>query len=150
MGILNGTLVLLKTSAAAGTPAAVSLETEASISIEQEELDVTTKESGGFTEVIAGKRSGSISFTAFLDLSEDNNLEEMTTFFNTSSTTARGTLLDFEFGNAATAGSPAAGEFEMSGSGLLTSVEIGATTEESMQISGSITISGQYTFSYGG
>ena len=149
MSILNGTLVLLKTDAVAGTPSSVSLQTEASVSIEQEELDVTTKESGGFTEVIAGKRSGSVSFTAFLDLAEDNNMEEMTAFFNTGSTTARGTLLDFEFGNATTPGSPAAGEFEMSGSGLLTSVEITANTEESMQISGSITLSGQYTFSYG-
>lgn len=149
MGILNGTLVLIKTSAVSGTPASVSLQTEASISVEQEELDVTTKASGGFTELIAGKRSGSISFTAFLDLAEANSLEEMTAFFNTGSTTARGTLLDFEFGNAATPGLPAAGEFEMSGSGLLTSIEMSANTEESMTISGSISLSGQYTFTYG-
>lgn len=148
MGILNGTLVLLKTDTAGGSGAtSVSLQTEASISIEQEELDVTNKESGGFTAVIAGRRSGSISFTAFLDLTEDNNLEEMTDFFNAASTTARGTLMDFTFGNAS---SPiGAGEFEMSGSGLLTSVELGANTEESIQISGSITLSGQYTFTYG-
>lgn len=148
MGILNGTLVLLKTSTTGGSPASISLQTEASISIEQEELDVTNKESGGFTAVIAGRRSGSISFTAFMDLAEDNSLEEMTAFFNAGSTTARGTLMDFEFGNAATPGAPAAGEFEMSGAGLLTSIELGANTEESIQISGSITLSGQYSFTY--
>lgn len=148
MSILNGTLVLLKASAIDGTPASISLQTEASVSIEQEELDVTTKTSGGFTEVIAGKRSGSISFTSFLDVTATTSLEELEAFFNTGSTTARGTLMDYTFGNAATAGSPAAGEFEMSGEGLLTSIEISANTEESMTISGSITLSGQYTFNY--
>ena len=135
MAYINGTTLTLKFDAVGGTPVALTLETESSITIEQEELDVTGKGSGGFTTLVAGKKSGSISFTAFIDNTAANNVTELSAFFNAGSVAGQGTNLGFDWGSSA---------FSVAGDGLLTSLDVSAGTEEIATISGSISLSGAY------
>ena len=62
MAILNGTVFLLKIG---GT--ALPDQTEGSISINMETRDITTKDSGGWRELLEGVRSGSISVSGLVD-----------------------------------------------------------------------------------
>ena len=62
MAILNGTVFLLKIG---GT--ALPDQTEGSISINMETRDITTKDSGGWRELLEGVRSGSISVSGLID-----------------------------------------------------------------------------------
>jgi len=148
MAILNGSLFLIAIDAEGGTVAPVQLQTETSISIEQEELEVTDKDSQGFHKVIAGKKSGSLSFSAFVDTttaSGKKGIEDLLARFNVATvpgagTFQRGTLIDWKFETGSSTG-----DLAFAGSGLLTSLEISAGTEETATVSGSVTMSGPYT-----
>lgn len=148
--ILNGTDLKLKLdvdtlTADSPTLVEVYLNTDASLSIEQEELEVTTKGSGGFMEVIAGKKSGSISFTGFVDMEQTTNpmnLEQLVSLFNADAAPGRGTLCAFELSRANSASNHG---FSITGDAFLPSLEISGAVEETSQISGTLTLSGAYT-----
>lgn len=148
MAILNGSLFLYKMDAVGGTEAALQLQTETSLSIEQEELEVTDKDSQGFHKVIAGKKSGSLSFTSFIDTTTaagKKGIEDLLARFNVATapgagTFQRGSLIAWKFETGT-----ATGDLQFAGEGLLTSLEVSANTEETATVSGSVTFSGPYT-----
>lgn len=147
MATINGTLLLTKIGDVDGTPAAVAFETEATVTLEQEELDITNKDSKGFHQVTAGKKSGSLSFTAYMDAADSGNFDTLRAYFGTLSESPsapeRGNLLDWELTQGSTTG-----DLTISGSGLLTSLEVSTSTEETATISGSITFSGPWTVAH--
>jgi len=66
MAILNGTVFLLKIGTD-GAEVALPDQTEGSISISMETRDITTKDSGGWRELLEGTRSGTISVSGLVD-----------------------------------------------------------------------------------
>lgn len=133
MSILNGTSLKLQRA-----NQEITLQSECSISFEREEIEVTSKTSGGKKAVIAGKRSASVSFSGFLDDASNAtnpNYDEI--------------LADWEAGTATTFkltnGAGDATLVEFSGACILTSFEVSAGVEDSVQISGSFTVNGTVT-----
>lgn len=128
--VFNGTDLLLKVSSTDGTEANIGHTTSCTISLSNDLPEATTKDSGGFQEVIAGVRSGEISFEGLVDYTDAQNAAELGDFL-----LAR-TKLFFEFGTAAT------GDQLYSGAGFLSSLEVSAEMESPVTYSGSITITG--------
>lgn len=93
----------------------------------------TTKDSNGFSEVIAGVKSGEISFDGLVDYTDSQNAAELNDLL-----LAR-TKIFFEFGTAVT------GDQLISGAGFLSSLEMSAEMESPVSYSGSITITGAIT-----
>lgn len=146
MGILNGTLVLLKVAAGDGSVVGqLDLQTEGTLTITQEEIEITNKESGGFSTFIGGKRGGSISFSGFFDPDEATNktLSELVDSFDLASPGFSDRIVEFTFGTAA-----AGDGFLVTGEGILASLDVSANTEETVQVSGTITMSGSYTMTF--
>lgn len=146
MAILNGTLCILKVSAGAGsTPAQLDLQTEGTLTITQEEIEITNKESGGFGTFIGGKRGGSIAFSGFFDPDEATNstLSALVDSFDLSASGFTDRLVEFTFGTAA-----AGDGFLVTGEGILASIDVSANTEETVTVSGTITMSGSYTMAF--
>jgi len=146
MAILNGTLVLLDVAAGASTtPVQLDLQTEATLTITQEEIEVTNKESGGFAAFIGGKRGGSISFTGYFDPTEATNtgLSDLVSSFDLASPGFTDRLVNFTFGTAA-----AIDGFQLSGNGIIGSLDVNTNTEETVTVSGTINFSGSYTMSF--
>lgn len=134
MSVLNGTSLKLSRGGSV-----ITLQTECSVSFEREEIETTSKIDGGFKTVIAGKRSASVSFSGYLDTSGTPNYSEI--------------LADYTSGNATTFsmsnGASDATEITISGSCILTSFEVSAGVEDSVQVSGSFTASGTITVDSG-
>lgn len=146
MSILNGTLVLLDVAAgASGVVAQLDLQTEATLTLTQEEIEVTNKESGGFAAFIGGKRGGSISFTGYFDPTEttNNGLAELVNSFDLGVSGFGDRLVNFTFGTTT-----AATGFTLSGNGIIGSLDVNTNTEETVTISGTINFSGTYTMDF--
>jgi len=131
--VFNGTDLLLKVSATDGSEANIGHTTSCTISLSNDLPEATTKDSGGFQEVIAGVISGEISFEGLVDYTDAQNAAELGDFL-----LAR-TKLFFEFGTATT------GDQLYSGAGFLNSLEVSAEMESPVTYSGSITITGTIT-----
>lgn len=147
MAILNGTLVLLdvETGADGTSLGQLDLQTEASLTLTQEEIEVTNKESGGFAAFIGGKRGGSISFTSYFDPLEATNkgLTDLVASFKLSESGFGDRLVSFSFGTAT-----AATGFVIAGNGIIGSLDVSTNTEETVTLSGTINFSGSYTMSF--
>ena len=147
MAILNGTLCLLKlVDGTGGSPSqALDLQTEGTLTITQEEIEVTNKESGGFSAFIGGKRGGSISFSGFFDPSATSvqTLANLVSSFDLGTPGFSDRLVSFTFGTAA-----AADGFLVTGEGLIGSLDVTANTEETVTVSGTITMTGDYTMAF--
>ncbi len=72
MAKFNGQLVITRLN---GTP--LAHETEAELSISQELLDATTKDSGNWTEDIVGNRSATITVSGLIDYSSSFGVDEL-------------------------------------------------------------------------
>jgi predicted secreted protein len=131
MAVLNGTDLTLKR---AGT--AITFQTECSISFEREEIDITSKNLAGKKGVIAGKRSASLSFSGFLDNAGTNNYTTLLADWT------NGTATTFELTN----GLATTSLVSFSGSCILTSFEVSAGVEDSVQISGSFVVTGTVAY----
>lgn len=147
MAILNGTLCLLQVQDGTGgtTLGTLDLQTEGQLTITQEEIEVTNKESGGFAAFIGGKRGGSISFSSFYDPAETTNktLQELVAGFDLATPGFSDRLVTFTFGTTA-----AADGFILSGEGIISSLDVSANTEETVTVSGTITFTGSYTMAF--
>lgn len=130
MSVLNGTDIKLKR---AGSE--ITLQSECSISFEREEIDITSKSLGGVKGVIAGKRSTSVSFSGFLDTTGTPNYNEILADWTA------GTATTFEMTN----GTNDTTLVSFSGSCVLTSFEVSAGVEDSVQVSGSFSVTGAVT-----
>lgn len=129
-GVFNGTNLLLKFAADAGTPVTIGHSTSCSLSLSNDLPEATTKDSAGYQEVIAGVKSGEISFEGLVAYDDANNAIEAADLL-----LAR-TKLDWSFGTAES------GDDVYSGEGFLSSVEMSAEMESPVSYSGSITVTG--------
>ena len=130
VGVFNGTNLLLKFAADGTSPATIGHSTSCSLSLSNDLPEATTKDSGGYQKVIAGVRSGEISFEGLVAYDDANNAIEAADLL-----LAR-TKLDWSFGTAVT------GDEVYSGEGFLSSVEMSAEMESPVTYSGSITVTG--------
>ena len=113
---------------------AVSGLTDASLSMNREFRDTTTKDSGGNREGCPGLFSGSMSFSSLHDSSASLGFDTLMTDF------LGNTAISFVFGGSAT------GEEIYTANGHITSLEISSPgTEENVTYSGTIEITGAVT-----
>jgi len=133
--VFNGTDLLLKVSSTDGSEANIGHTTSCTISLSADLPEATTKDSSGYQEVIAGLRSGEISFEGLVDYTDSQGAAELGDFL------LNRTKLFFEFGTAAS------GDQVYEGAGFLNSLEVSAEMESPVTYSGSITITGTITTS---
>lgn len=135
--VFNGTDLVLKFIADGGTLEPLGHSTSCSMSITHDLPDATTKDSGGFSEVISGLRSFEISFDGLVDYTDEGNSKQ-----NVDTILALITgrnKVDFSFGTATV------GDEVISGEGFIASLEISAEMESSVTYSGTITGTGSLT-----
>jgi|TARA_R100000963_G_C4638703_1_gene102478 predicted secreted protein len=130
VGVFNGTNLLLKVITDGGTLATVGHTTSCSLSLSNDLPEATTKDSAGYQEVIAGVKSGEISFEGLVAYDDAANAIEMADYLLARQ------KVDFSFGTAAT------GDAIYTGEGYFSSVEMSAEMESPVTYSGSITITG--------
>ena len=129
-GVFNGTNLILKFHSTDGSEVAVGHSTSASLSLSADLPDATTKDSAGYNEVIAGTRTGELSFEGLVAYDDSNNAIEAS-----DSLLAR-TKVYWEFGTSV------AGDDVYHGAGYLNAVEMSAEMESPVSYSGSITVTG--------
>jgi TP901-1 family phage major tail protein len=129
-GVFNGTNLILKFHSTDGSEVAVGHSTSASLSLSADLPDATTKDSSGFNEVIAGTRTGELSFEGLVAYDDSNNAVEAADYL-----IAR-TKVFWEFGTAVS------GDEVYSGAGFINAVEMSAEMESPVTYSGSITVTG--------
>jgi predicted secreted protein len=130
MAVFNGTNLILSIE---GTT--VGHTTSCSISLSTDLPDATTKDSSGWNEVIAGVKSGEISFDGLVDYSDSANSNEIADYL------IAGTQVTCVFGTSAS------GERIYTAEGYVNSIEISAEMESPVSYSGSITLTGAVTAS---
>lgn len=131
--VFNGTNLLIKIADDAGSPAAIGHTTTCTISFTNDMAAATTKDSAGFSEVIAGLVSAEISFEGLMDYTDANGGKEIAHKLLTRQ------KCDFTFGTAAT------GDTIYSGEGFVSAAEITGAMEEATTYSGTITVTGAIT-----
>lgn len=129
-GVFNGTNLILKFHSTDGSEVAVGHSTSASLSLSADLPDATTKDSSGYNEVIAGTRTGELSFEGLVAYDDSNNAIEAADYL-----LAR-TKVYWEFGTSVS------GDDVYSGAGYLNAVEMSAEMESPVSYSGSITVTG--------
>lgn len=124
-GVFNGTDLLIKVE---GTT--IGHTTSCSLSITHDLPDATTKDSGGWQEVISGLRSAEVSFDGLIDYSDDANANELVDYV------INRTQVTVVFGTATS------GDVIYTAEGYIASIEQSAEMEAAISYSGTITITG--------
>ena len=139
MAIFNGTDLILKVSPSNGGTAVKLMHSQSvSLSVNTDTIDISTKDSAGFRDLLGGQKSFSLSADGLMDfagVAGDTEPDELFTQMM-----AR-TAVTFAFGFD----SPATGEYSYSGSGFITSLEMTGGTEDAPTYSVSIEGSGTLT-----
>ena len=139
MAIFNGTDLILKVSPSdGGTEAKLMHSQNVSISMNVDTIDISTKDSSGFRDLLGGQKSFSLSADGLMDfagVAGDTEVDELfDQMFNRTAVT-------FTFGLASTI----TGDYTYSGSGFITSLEISGGTEDAPTYSVSIEGTGALT-----
>lgn len=129
-GIFNGSLLSVKVGANK-----ILNTTSCSLSLSMDTPEATTKDSGGFQEVIAGVKSGEISFEGLVAYDSGTGSQ----IGDISPSLLANTEVTWEFATAV------AGDDKYSGSGFISSIEITADMESPVSFSGTITTTGTIT-----
>lgn len=134
-GVFNGTDLLLKITdgTSIATSTIIGHSTSCSLSLSNDLPEATTKDSNGFQEVIAGVKSGELSFEGLIAYDDDANPVDFADIL-----IAR-RAVTWTFGTADAA------DTVYTGSGFLSSVEMSAEMESPATYSGSITVNGAIT-----
>ena len=111
----------------------IAAATDCSLSLNMETIDITTKDSAGYRELLAGMRSGSISVSGLIDYqsADKDTVDLYTAWENRTSLT-----LKFSKANETT------GELSFAASGFLTSLELSGSTEDTATYSASFQLTG--------
>jgi len=128
MAVFNGTNIAVTLG---GT--AVAHATECSLSLNQETIEVTTKDSAGNRELIAGLKSGSMSISGLQEVAGSNGVKLLAGTINT------GAAVTLVFDQVATSGEKWTAE------GILTSLELSGGTEDAPTYSASFELTGAIT-----
>tara|TARA_Y100000114_G_C11730770_1_gene313429 strand:+ start:232 stop:654 length:423 start_codon:yes stop_codon:yes gene_type:complete len=132
--VFNGSNLLIKVADDGSSPTTIGHSTSCTISFTNDMADATTKDSAGFSEVIAGLRSAEISFDGLIDYTDGSSGgAEIAHKLLTRQ------KCDFSFGTAAT------GDTVYTGEGFISSCEISGAMEEAVTYSGTITVTGAIT-----
>lgn len=132
--VFNGSNLLIKVADDGSSPTTIGHSTSCTISFTNDMADATTKDSSGFSEVIAGLRSAEISFDGLIDYTDGSSGgAEIAHKLLTRQ------KCDFSFGTAAT------GDTVYTGEGFISSCEISGSMEEAVTYSGTITVTGAIT-----
>jgi len=108
---------------------------DVSLSLSMETIDITTKDSAGYRELLAGLRSGSMSCNGLIDYVDASN-KDVTDLY--AAWEAR-TELTLKFSSEIT------GDTSFSASGFLTSLEQSGGTEDTATYSATFELTGQVT-----
>ena len=139
MAIFNGTDLVLKVSPSDGVADVKLMHSQTvSLSINDDTIDISTKDSSGFRDLIGGQKSFSLSADGLMDFAGVAGDTEPDELFTQA---MNRTAVTFIFGLA----SPTSGMYTYSGSGFITSMEYSAGTEDAPTYSVSIEGSGTLT-----
>ena len=139
MAIFNGTDLVLKVSPSDGVADVKLMHSQnVSLSINVDTIDISTKDSNGFRDLIGGQKSFSLSADGLMDFAGVAGDTEPDELFTQA---MNRTAVTFIFGLA----SPTTGMYTYSGSGFITSMEYSAGTEDAPTYSVSIEGSGTLT-----
>ena len=108
---------------------------DVSLSLSMETIDITTKDSAGYRELLAGLRSGSMSCNGLIDYVDASN-KDVTDLYGAWE--AR-TELTLKFSSEIT------GDTSFTASGFLTSLEQSGGTEDTATYSATFELTGQVT-----
>jgi len=130
MAIFNGTELILKVSPSDGGAVTKLMHSQnVSISTNVDTIDITTKDSAGFRELLGGTKSFSLSADGLMDfeaVAGDTDVQELFTQMLDR------TAVAFTFALASEAG------YTVTGEGFITSLEISGGTEDAPTYSCSI------------
>ena len=129
-GIINGTLLTIKVGGSK-----LLNSTSASLSLTLDTPEATTKDSGGFQDLIAGVKSGEISFEGLVAYDSGSGSQ----IGDISDELIGGTQVTWEFST------DVSGDDRYSGNGFISSVEITADMEAPVSYSGTIVTTGTIT-----
>tara|TARA_R100001509_G_C4828541_1_gene202439 strand:+ start:336 stop:755 length:420 start_codon:yes stop_codon:yes gene_type:complete len=137
MAIFNGTDLILKVSPSNGGTAVKMMHSQTvSLSVNTDTIDISTKDSAGFRDLIGGQKSFSLSADGLMDFATGGSDTELDELF--TQMLAR-TAVTFIFGIAD------ASAYNMSGSGFITSIEVSGGTEDAPTYSVAIEGTGTLT-----
>ena len=138
MAIFNGTDLILKVQAAAGSANEFKLmhSQNVSLSYNVDTIDITDKDSGGNRTLLGGTKSFSLSADGLMDFVSAGSSTDVDELFTSS---RNRTAVTFTFALATPAG------YTYTGSGFITSLEISGGTEDAPTYSVSIEGSGDIT-----
>lgn len=126
MAVFNGSSLTLWVGGVA-----IAHSTSATLNLDADPIDVSSKDAGGFQNVISGQKSGSIDFEALVDFSSTGyGMEDLFDLWY------NGTEISWSLGTGATAST--APYFD--GIGIITSLSMDAPMEDVTTFSGTITI----------
>jgi len=129
-GIINGTLLTIKVGGSK-----LLNSTSASLSLTLDTPEATTKDSGGFQDLIAGVKSGEISFEGLVAYDSGSGSQ----IGDISDELIGGTQVTWEFST------DVSGDDRYSGNGFISSIEITADMEAPVSYSGTIVTTGTIT-----
>jgi TP901-1 family phage major tail protein len=137
MAIFNGTDLILKVSpASAGAAVKLMHSQNVSLSMNVDTIDISTKDSAGFRDLLGGQKSFSLSADGLMDFSAtagDTDVQEL--FTQALDRTAVTFIFGIDDGTL----------YNMSGSGFITSIEVSGGTEDAPTYSVSIEGTGALT-----
>jgi len=137
MAIFNGTDLILKVSpSSGGTEAKLMHSQNVSLSVNVDTIDISTKDSAGFRDLLGGQKSFSLSADGLMDFAGVAGDTEVDELFDQMM--AR-TAVTFTFALDVPAG------YTITGSGFITSLEISGGTEDAPVYSTTIEGSGTLT-----
>ena len=132
-GLMNGTLIVLSVSTDGSTYNTIGHATSSSISYSLDTPDATSKDSGGYREIIAGVRSLDFSFDGFVAYDDTTGIDELLAFIDGR------TKVNCKFGTGVT------DDTVYSCDGFLTSIDYTADSESPVTYSGTFSSTGSVT-----
>ena len=138
MAIFNGTDLILKVlnQASGGTQEKLMHSQNVSISMNVDTIDISTKDSAGWRDLLGGQKSFSLSADGLMDFSATAGDTDVAELFDQMFDR---TAVDFTFALSTPAG------YTITGDGFITSLEISGGTEDAPTYSCSIEGSGELT-----
>ena len=113
----------------------IAAATDCSLSLNMETIDITTKDSAGYRELLAGLRSGSISVSGLIDYTDASN-KDVTDLYDAWEGR---TELTLKFS------SELSGDESYTANGFLTSLEQSGGTEDTATYSATFELTGEVT-----
>jgi predicted secreted protein len=132
MATINGTSLIIVVD---GT--AIAHSTSATLNLERAMIDVSSKDSSGDSESIAGQKSASLDFEALVDFSPSagDNIADLITLYQAN------TAVSWEIASGTAGTAP-----KFTGNGFISSLSMDTPMEDATTFSGSITVTGAVTY----